>query len=301
MRLRCIKSRCDSSDVSAGPRACPVGDLLYKCCCAARGPCKRTSCVGCRLVLPARIPRPMPCWIGSVPNDKWFASQQRRPRPPPARNGRNQLGNSRKGDRVRLVSMPVVNSSNAVIGPIPADELSHANGDWRTWTVADQRFDELGRRLRARHISRLHVHVVALRLLAEGALDLFYELQQTHRLAAPYVDDAVRRYGARRIGDYLERASVTGGFQFAQTNDGFDEVINISEVSLHFPVVVDVDLPASEDVLHELEQRHVRPSPRSVDAEEPEYRRRDIPQMRVGMCDRFDRLLGGGVKSERMI
>ena len=51
------------------------------------------------------------------------------------------------------------------------------------------------------------------------------------------------------------------------------EVIDVGKVPLHVPVVVDVDVFAREDHLGELEVRHVRASPGSVDREEVQTRR----------------------------
>ncbi len=49
-----------------------------------------------------------------------------------------------------------------------------------------------------------------------------------------------------------------------------DDVVHIGEVALHLAVAEDVDRPAGEDRLGELEERHVRPAPGAVDREEPE-------------------------------
>jgi hypothetical protein len=47
----------------------------------------------------------------------------------------------------------------------------------------------------------------------------------------------------------------------AQALDAFDDVVDVGEVPCHPAVVVDLDGPAFEHGLGELEQRHVRAAP----------------------------------------
>ena len=61
-----------------------------------------------------------------------------------------------------------------------------------------------------------------------------------------------------------------------QPYDPFDKVIDIGEVALHPALAVDVDRPAFEDGIDELEQRHVRPAPGAVNGEEAKDGRRNL-------------------------
>ena len=61
------------------------------------------------------------------------------------------------------------------------------------------------------------------------------------------------------------------------------DVVDEGEVALHAPLAVNVDRPTRQNGLGELEERHVRPSPRPVDGEKPEAGARKAEQMGVGV------------------
>ena len=81
----------------------------------------------------------------------------------------------------------------------------------------------------------------------------------------------------------------------------FDDIVDIGKIAHHPAVVEHRDRRALHDAIGKLEQRHVRPSPRPVDGEEPEPGARNAEQMRIAVRHQFVGLLGRRVKRDRMI
>src|SRR5207249_8280936 len=73
------------------------------------------------------------------------------------------------------------------------------------------------------------------------------------------------------------------------------------EVPPHLAVIEDVDRFSSQNRLRKEEERHVGPTPRTIDSEEPKPCARNAIEMRIGMGHQFIGLLGGGIHRDRMI
>ena len=62
-------------------------------------------------------------------------------------------------------------------------------------------------------------------------------------------------------------------------NHRLDDVVDIGEVALHFAVVVNVDTFSFQHRFRELEQRHIRATPRTINRKEAQPGGRDAVQV----------------------
>ncbi|MPL96396.1 hypothetical protein SDC9_42574 [bioreactor metagenome] len=191
--------------------------------------------------------------------------------------------------------------SDLIIVAIPVDEGLHPLGHPGLRMIAGQRLQKRGVGPGRGHVPRLHRHQVALGHPARRRLDRGDVIGQLHRLGIADVDDAPRRH--RREAVALGHDAIRGPHRHRvdQQADRLDQIGDIGEVALHVAVIVDIDRPAFEDRLGELEQRHVRPAPGTVDGEEAEHGDRQAEEMGIGMRHRLGRLLRRGIEGHLVI
>src|ERR1700690_872759 len=126
-------------------------------------------------------------------------------------------------------------------------------------------------------------------------------MHKLHRLVVSYIIESVRSVTGCRIRVDAGPVLVRPGDPVDDPYDPFNNVIDISEVSLHLPVVKDVYRVASEYGLCENEIGHVRPSPGAVYRKEPETRAGETVKVCIGMGHQLVRLLGRIIKRHRVI
>lgn len=84
-------------------------------------------------------------------------------------------------------------------------------------------------------------------------------------------------------------------------DDAFDDVVDVSEVALAVAVVEDFDGLALDELISKAEVGHVGAAGRAVDGEETEAGGGDVVEFRVGVCEEFVALFGGGVEGDGVI
>ena len=138
-------------------------------------------------------------------------------------------------------------------------------------------------------------------LLADGVLDGLDIVHELHRAAVADVENAERRIAGGGIGIGGVPLRIRLRDIVADPDHAIHQVVDIGEIA-HVPAVIEqLDRPASDDVPRELEQRHVGPSPRPIDREEPQARRRQPEQMTVAVRHQFVGALGRRVELQGVI
>src|SRR5258707_257327 len=85
------------------------------------------------------------------------------------------------------------------------------------------------------------------------------------------------------------------------SDDSLDDIVDIGEIAHHFAAVEHRYRPSGEDSLGELEQRHVRATPGTIDGEEPQSGARQPVKVSVAVRHQFVRLLGRRVQRDRVV
>ena len=175
---------------------------------------------------------------------------------------------------------------------IPVDKPLHARFDrcLRVKSHVLHQFAHIGEG--GGNISGLHGQEVLLSLFSQGPLDEFDQIKQLDRLMVSEIVNLVR--GAIFSGGGCGRFLLDPEYPF-------DHVVDVGEITLHLAVVVNVDRTARQDGLRELEEGHVRPSPRSVNREKTKSRAGNLVQVAVGVGHQFVGSLGGGIQADRMV
>ena len=110
------------------------------------------------------------------------------------------------------------------------------------------------------------------------------------------------RFVIADVVDGVRRAVAIGGGRLVQDpHEGFDDVVDVSEIAAHLSFVEHADREAGQDGLGEQHRRHVGAAPRPVDREEAQARRRQPKEMAVAVRDQLVGLFRGRVKTDRVI
>lgn len=139
----------------------------------------------------------------------------------------------------------------------------------------------------ANHIAWLHSFHLQLGFFAYGLLHGVDEVHQWNGVGMPDV--------VHFVGNFL------GGWMLQQGDDSLHDVINIGEVSLHFPMVEHMDGLAFEDGAQEEERSHVGSSPGSIHREETKSCGRYAIQLAIGISHQLVALFSGGIEAHRTV
>jgi hypothetical protein len=77
------------------------------------------------------------------------------------------------------------------------------------------------------------------------------------------------------------------GFPIEETEDAFDDIVDVCEVAAVMSVIEDVDGLSGQYAFREVEQGHVGSAPRTVYGKEPQSRRRHLKEMAIRMRHQF--------------
>ena len=152
-----------------------------------------------------------------------------------------------------------------------------------------------------RHVPGLEGQEPHDRLSAQMSFQGGDEVQQGHGLRITDIVDSIRGETSRRIGTGAVPSRIGRGGTRRDPDDPFDDVVDIGEVPLHFPLVVDVDGLAGQDGPGEKKQRHVGTSPGAVNGEKAESRAGDPVENRISMGHEFVGFFRGGIETHGMI
>jgi len=147
------------------------------------------------------------------------------------------------------------------------------------------------------HVAGLHGEEVLLGLLPEAFLNRGDEFHQAHGAVIADVVEPVRGEARARVRGFPVPAGVGFRDPVHDPNHPLDDVIDVSKVPLHLPVVEDVDVASLQDGLCEREEGHVGPPPGAVDGEEPKARAGDLVKAGIDVGHELVGLLGGGVEA----
>ena len=85
------------------------------------------------------------------------------------------------------------------------------------------------------------------------------------------------------------------------SDDSFDDVIDVGEITLAVTKVEDFDGVALHQLVGEAEVGHVGTTGRTIDGEETETCRRYVVELAVGMCHQFVALFGSGIEGHGIV
>ena len=117
-----------------------------------------------------------------------------------------------------------------------------------------------------------------------------HEVQQVFGVVVADVIDFVRReretiFAVLFFGSMLHHADYT-----------FNDIIDVSEVTLAFAVVENLDGLACFKLVREAEVGHVRAARRTIDGKEAKSSARNVVKLAISMRHKFVALLGGGIQ-----
>src|SRR5262249_11969617 len=138
-----------------------------------------------------------------------------------------------------------------------------------------------------RNVPRLHRQQTPLRLLTQASFQDGDEVQQLHRLMVSDVVELVRQHA--------------GGNRVEHADHAFYNIVDIREVALHVPVVVNVDGPVFKNGPGERKQRHVRTPPGTIHGEEAKSGGWQAVKVAVSVGHQLVRALGGRVETDRVV
>ena len=160
-------------------------------------------------------------------------------------------------------------------------------------------------RIGDRHIAGLHAYElpVAFEIVVLGQYTRANEfllqsgdvVQQVFGCAAADVVDSVGRQREAVFSGLLLRGSLHN------TNNSFDDVVDVGEVALAVAVVEDLNGLACLQFLRCGEVEHVRTACRAINSEEPETGGRNIVELAVAVCQELVGLFSGRVEGDRVI
>src|SRR3569623_1828296 len=185
--------------------------------------------------------------------------------------------------------------------PIPFDEARDAGLDRRGGLEADVMHQGIDVGVGGGHVALLQRYHVFFRFFTQALLDPLDVMHELHGLVVADVVEPIGRAAAGGVGRIAAPVRIRRGDFIARAHHAFDDVVDVGEVALVLAVVVDVDGLAFEDVLGELEQRHVGPAPRTVHGEEAQSRGGQAVEMAVGVRHQLVRFLGGGVEAHGVV
>ena len=85
------------------------------------------------------------------------------------------------------------------------------------------------------------------------------------------------------------------------TDNAFDDIIDVGEIALHLAIVEDLDGHAGQYRLGEQEQGHIGPAPGAVHGEEAQAGHGVAAQVVEGVADHLAGLLAGRVQAHRVV
>ena len=85
------------------------------------------------------------------------------------------------------------------------------------------------------------------------------------------------------------------------TDNTFDNIIHIREVSLAMPMIEDLDRLSCQKLIRKSEVRHIRTARRTIHRKEAKTRTGDVVQLRIAMSQKLIRLLRRRIERYRMI
>lgn len=150
-------------------------------------------------------------------------------------------------------------------------------------------------RIRHRHIPRLHRQMIFHRLLTQCRFQRRNKPPQRHRLIIPNIINLIRCLHRRRRIHLRLRNTVN------DPHHTLDNIVDISEIPQHIPVVIHINRLTRQNCLSELEIRHIRSAPCPIHRKKAQTRRRYIEQMAVNMRHQLIRFLGSSIQTDRII
>src|SRR5437660_12621499 len=84
-------------------------------------------------------------------------------------------------------------------------------------------------------------------------------------------------------------------------HNAFDNIVNVSKIPMHLPLVVNLNGRSLMNGLAELKDRHIRSAPRPIDREETEPSYGKPVKMRINMGHQFIAFFRRGVKADRVV
>src|SRR5579859_6128209 len=97
------------------------------------------------------------------------------------------------------------------------------------------------------------------------------------------------------------RAVLSAGRLRKHPHNAFHDIVNVSKIPMHLPLVVNLNGRSLMDGLAKLEDRHVRTSPWPIDRKETEPGHRKPVKVGINMGNQFIALLGGGIEADGVI
>src|SRR5438270_13955202 len=84
-------------------------------------------------------------------------------------------------------------------------------------------------------------------------------------------------------------------------HNAFDNIVDVSKVPMHLPLVVNLNGRSLMDGLAELKNRHIRSAPRPIDSEKPEPSYGKPVKMRINIRHQFSAFFRRGVKADAVV
>src|SRR5579859_7620735 len=94
---------------------------------------------------------------------------------------------------------------------------------------------------------------------------------------------------------------LSGGRLGQHPHNAFDNIIYIRKVPMHLSLVVNLNGRSLMNGLAELEDRHVRPAPWSIDRKKTKSGDRESVEMRINVGNQLIALLCGGIQADWVI
>src|SRR5260370_24073703 len=192
-------------------------------------------------------------------------------------------------------------SSGAIKIPVPVNEALNALFDRCPGLKADISHKCFYICKGTRYVSRLKRKHVLQRLLAYCRLDAFDEIQQFHRLSVADVIETVGRSRRSRVRLCTIPVWVRRRDLVERPYNGLNNIIDEGKITRVLSEIEDIDRLTGDDLFCKQKERHVRPSPGTIDGEEAQARDRQFIQMGIRMSHQLVGLLAGGIEVQRMI
>lgn len=151
------------------------------------------------------------------------------------------------------------------------------------------------------HVPRLHRHELDLGFFPEARFQDLNVSHEVDRLAVADVVDPVRGVAPRRIGRIAPPRGIARRRPIDDGDDAFHDVVDVGKVPPHAAVVEDLDRFATQNFGSELEKRHVRAAPGSIDRKKAKPGALKAIQVGVAVGHQLVRFLGRRVQGHRVI
>src|SRR5208282_5247657 len=187
------------------------------------------------------------------------------------------------------------------IDRIPLSKASKALVDSRVRPPPEVFFKIRHVRAGRLHVALLHGQICPDRLPSQGGLERRDEIRKPLRGVVSEVVKLIGSAGARGVGAPGIPRLIRAGDPVKDAENALHNVIDVRKIPKHVPFVVHVDGQAGEDRSGELEVRHIRSAPGTIDSKESQSRGGKAVEVAVCMRHQLICPLGCRIHAHRMI